>query len=338
MILVKRLPIPDKLRRLAEQELADVLKHFEDAGERDGFKFAAYKADGVAEALNEMFSGKCAYCESRISAVHPTDIEHYRPKAAVLVGEKPEKPGYYWLAAHWENLLASCIFCNRPNRHELIAGDGKLTQGKGSHFPLLDERHRVRSSREDHSREVPLILDPCGKRDPRDHLQFMADGWIEPREGPDGQPSPFGTVTINILALRRPGLVADRREQAIRILGEIRHIEELSDAAAHDNTIRYRQGEHLEKLASFLGPDECYVGLAKDMIDGNQPGLVEALPDLLRRFRSLPKPPAHPPCHDLPRALRSIFDPKEQHSNKKVRGGRLRLDSVSDSVSGASAG
>ena len=117
MILVKRLPIPDKLRRLAEQELEDVLRHFEDAGERDGFKFAAYKADGVAEALNEMFRGKCAYCESRIRAVHPTDIEHYRPKAAVLMGGKPEKPGYYWLAAHWENLLASCIFCNRPNRH-----------------------------------------------------------------------------------------------------------------------------------------------------------------------------------------------------------------------------
>ena len=47
-------------------------------------------------------------------------MEHYRPKARVST-EQGDKPGYYWLAARWENLLPSCTDCNSP-RKQVMAG------------------------------------------------------------------------------------------------------------------------------------------------------------------------------------------------------------------------
>jgi uncharacterized protein (TIGR02646 family) len=122
MILVKRSAIPPKLKVAAKKELHDILEHFEKRLRKGDFSFKAYKSDGVTQALTAMFHGKCAFCESQIRAVQPNDIEHYRPKSEVLIGGKKCKPGYYWLAAKWDNLLASCIYCNRPNRHEPAPG------------------------------------------------------------------------------------------------------------------------------------------------------------------------------------------------------------------------
>src|SRR5262249_2349347 len=158
-----------------KKELRDVLKHFEKRKRKEGFVFKAYKVAGVANALNALFHGKCAYCESRMATVHPSDIDHYRPKSAILIDGKQTKPGYYWLAAAWGNLLPSCIYCNRPNRHEFR--HEKVTLGKGTHFPLSNEKSRARRSshKQRLEAEKPLILDPCGKIDPRNHLEFEED-------------------------------------------------------------------------------------------------------------------------------------------------------------------
>ena len=65
----------------------------------------------VKTALKDMFSNKCAYCESHITHIDYGDIEHYKPKSKF-----PSS------CFDWDNLLLGCSICN-----------GKLF--KGDKFP-----------------------------------------------------------------------------------------------------------------------------------------------------------------------------------------------------------
>ena len=60
-----------------------------------------YKHNDVKEGLKEMFSNKCAYCESHISHIGYGHIEHFKPKIKF-----PEE------CFNWENLFLSCEVCN----------------------------------------------------------------------------------------------------------------------------------------------------------------------------------------------------------------------------------
>ena len=88
---VIRVRLPDPPQELLDRgaiELAKARAHFGDATlEGTPFTFAAYKLDPVKEALNATFEFKCAYCESFFGATQPLDVEHYRPKSGVLVGD-----------------------------------------------------------------------------------------------------------------------------------------------------------------------------------------------------------------------------------------------------------
>lgn len=86
------------------------------------FKPDVYAADDVKEALIGMQYGKCAYCEARVIHISYGDVEHFRPKAAFQQGETTplEKPGYYWLAYDWLNLLLSCQICNQRHKRNLF--------------------------------------------------------------------------------------------------------------------------------------------------------------------------------------------------------------------------
>ena len=50
---------------------------------KKSFSFSVYKHAEVKAALEKLFHGKCAYCESFYSAQAPVDVEHFRPKGAV---------------------------------------------------------------------------------------------------------------------------------------------------------------------------------------------------------------------------------------------------------------
>lgn len=146
---------------------------------RTAFTFKVYKADEVKRRLEELFHGKCAYCESFYASQAPVDVEHYRPKGAVE-GE-PNHPGYWWLGMEWTNLLPSCLDCNR--RRKQLAPDAisnlnllyKATQsGKKDSFPI----EGVRAEQEDAelALERPMLLDPT-RDDPKAHLTYwLADG------------------------------------------------------------------------------------------------------------------------------------------------------------------
>lgn len=151
------------------------------------------------------FNGKCAYCELKIiPGQRAGDVEHYRPKGRVM--DEHGKPvfskikrhlGYYWLAYQWDNLLPSCLACNRPGT------DPKgLASGKWDRFPVGNGFWAEGGAATEN--EKPLLLNPW-KDNPRDHLIFDQTGII-------GHKSERGRATWEILGLNRDGLPEARRE------------------------------------------------------------------------------------------------------------------------------
>jgi uncharacterized protein (TIGR02646 family) len=211
---------------------------------KGSYDFVRYKENEVSEALEALFHRKCAYCESAYDIVQPVDVEHYRPKGAVDGVEGHD--GYWWLAMDWNNLLPSCIDCNRRRGQRIAGASGavEVSAGKQAIFPLLepDQRwaHPEAQGDDDGSGEGRLLLDPT--RDPPElHLAFHVNldapiGLVFARPDPDrtdvaGPPvapppleetgpmvraaaeaglSPIGAVTIQVYGLNRTGLVQAR--------------------------------------------------------------------------------------------------------------------------------
>ncbi|NRB47356.1 MAG: hypothetical protein HRU41_06760 [Saprospiraceae bacterium] len=198
-------------------------------------KFSFYKNDTLVSELQRNFFLKCAYCESSFVHVSPADIEHFRPKSAVKIDEKTGKekvlelkPGYYWLAADWDNLLLSCIDCNRRRNQDDIDGDGETASGKATIFPLADETDRVRDHdtwddmiakvrQEEKSR---LLLNPCVD-DPAEHLKFEMrydeEGRVQGVFAVALNDSQKGQKSINVYGLNRAGLVWARTREALNL-------------------------------------------------------------------------------------------------------------------------
>jgi uncharacterized protein (TIGR02646 family) len=165
-----------------------------DAGIRDfDFDPGIYASRSVKNALIGTQYGKCAFCESKFTHIAFGDVEHFRPKGGWVQaeGDVLNKPGYYWLAYAWDNLYASCQICNQKFKRNL--------------FPLANRVKRLRSHRDEPSREQPLLIDP-GPDDPgafigfREEYPFAIGG------------NPRGTATIAMLGLDREELAEVRRD------------------------------------------------------------------------------------------------------------------------------
>ena len=139
---IRATPRPEGSRRLSER------------GRTFGFdQHAHYAHATVKEALRTAQHDKCAFCESKVSHVSPGDVEHFRPKAGYrqLRRGPLQRPGYYWLAYAWENLLFVCELCNQRE--------------KGSWFPLEKGSKRARSPKHRLANERALFVDPS-REDP----------------------------------------------------------------------------------------------------------------------------------------------------------------------------
>ena len=220
--------------------------------------FAVYKSDSVKKQLDELFHGKCAYCESFFASTAPVDVEHYRPKGAV--SEDASHPGYWWVAMDWDNLLPSCIDCNRQRKQitprlsarlltlqedrQGFNPGSLLLSGKKDSFPILGRR--AMSAAQDFADEYPLLLDPC-RDNPDEHLKFHIDrnnliGLVLPRSHAgadlpaDAAPQGLleealaagvslkGSVSIHVYGLNRLGLVQART----RLLRQLEFLEMLA--------------------------------------------------------------------------------------------------------------
>lgn len=236
-------------------------------------KFAAYKDKSVALALNALFHGKCAYCESRFAGIHPVDIEHWRPKGDVFLEDGSARGyGYYWLAATWDNLLPSCIDCNRVRTHKDFVTEQQTTLGKGNWFPVSDEKNRSKEP-DTEADEAPLLLNPAID-DPMEYLEFCDNGCVSPRTGTDEYQRKRAIASIRFYALNRTELVQDRRarllliRQKMNIINELARILEEEDPPEEigfliDDILAFE----LESLDEFKRQDQPFSSMAHQIIE-----------------------------------------------------------------------
>lgn len=237
------------------------------------FEFVAYKQPDVKAALQELFGEKCAYCEGTFRHTAPVDIEHFRPKGGVKFTEhdKLRTPGYYWLAAEWDNLLPSCIDCNRA-RSQLIGlepGDPSEVRGKENHFPVAhppppDRQLNHRTWDEAAENEGRLLLHPC-RDSPESHLRFLADGRVEGR-------TPKGEATIRILGLNRRGLRLARRAHALELASRMQTCAVLVRAVARSPRPDVFLEAELERVMLELETKtfdrQPFAALSRELVDG----------------------------------------------------------------------
>jgi energy-coupling factor transporter ATP-binding protein EcfA2 len=145
--------------------------------------------------LVELFASKCAYCESGVGVTDVSQVELFRPRAKAVNLDGETTSGYWWLAYSWSNCYLACAVCNR---------------NKANRFPVAGPR--ARGPEDDLRAELGLLLDPC-QDDPGEHLLFSADGRVASCS-PAGDGPDRGAITIDILGLNRPSLVAARKVAA----------------------------------------------------------------------------------------------------------------------------
>lgn len=190
------------------------------------FNFSRYSETEVKDELEKLFHGKCAYCESNFRHIAPEDIEHWRPKGAVILANgKEHKPAYYWLAATWSNLLPSCIDCNRRRRQEDVRSPANAQSGKQSLFPVADENHRwIKHDQANENGEVPLLLDPC--TDNPDVYLDVDDKGVVHELKPAGTPeNERAGESIDVFGLNRSELVDERKKERALVVAICREIE-----------------------------------------------------------------------------------------------------------------
>ena len=185
---------------------------------------------------------KCAYCERRKSGDFG-DIDHYRPKAEYTVNNIKSKPGYYWLAYEWENLIFSCTECNRTY--------------KKSNFPLLDENKRDIINKNINT-EYPLIINPYVDN-PVEHICF-ARHIIKPVMK-DGVEDSKGRYTIDLFKLNdRRDLLTARREiwnQFLTYKQTIQILETFKDLPGAEAALK----ENIDRFNEMISDQAPHVGM-----------------------------------------------------------------------------
>lgn len=194
--------------------------------------------------------GKCGYCEVDVWTVDrfKGDVEHYRPKGRIDIsvidntGHVSSKvqfnSGYHWLAYSWSNYILTCNPCNSAHKKNLFPVKVPLAKAprKGSE-----------------TKEVPLLLNPFGTRDPIKHLLFDELGVVGPRGS-----SEFGKATILVCGLDRPALSKKRRKLAKLVR---RQLEVISDPAANDAALQLA----LDTIAGMGTADMEHAGMVRAM-------------------------------------------------------------------------
>ncbi|WP_065321300.1 HNH endonuclease family protein [Tritonibacter mobilis] len=292
---------PEDLEEKGAEELEEAIRHFEnDPPNPDSFPFKRYKLKSVKDALERIFHGKCAYCETFYASSQPLDVEHFRPKGAVS-GEVGHR-GYWWLAADWGNLLPSCIDCNRKRYQVTPKGEtsqvrlldetsgfsaaASVGSGKKDSFPLAPTGSRASSRTDPVAAEKPLLLNPC-EDDPEEHLTYFFDrehpvSFVLAKElagdpdylGEDGL-SLKGATSVHIYGLNRLRLVQARTRLLRRLefmadlAIDLKQLAETLKENADQEIVRagYQVdafgNRTLAELASMCADDQPYSAMAR---------------------------------------------------------------------------
>ncbi len=197
-------------------------------------------------ALEKLFQGKCAFCESPNSTVNPLDVGHFRPITEIMETlpnasvSSSSRPAYWWLAYEWENLYLICRACAERSR---------LT------FPVAGKRATPGTRGAGLQSEQPLLLDPCIDQ-PEEYLTFTRGGTpglvVDRGQPPSG--AFRGQVTIETFDLNREELI-HQRAAAMKAL-------ELAWARARQGGFK---GLGAKSLRDALAPDRSYLGCLREL-------------------------------------------------------------------------
>lgn len=248
--------------------------------------FDIYGHDDIRQQLQALFHGKCAYCESVYASMAPMDVEHWRPKKAIdpVLGSRKRADqivGYYWLAADWENLLPSCIDCNRE-RNQVIDGDGNLSKGgKQNYFPVGDDEHFPKRENphelwpSEGNQETPLLVHPCNE-DP-EHFFHYQDGLIFPKSDLDQADTDKAKTSIRVYGLNRSELVRQRFEWQLLIEARlftvnrlVQLIAQLENENASPSAVELAKSilEHeRDQLEQMRSPKRPFTGMSRQLIE-----------------------------------------------------------------------
>lgn len=174
------------------------------------FNSNVYGNTNWKKQLLEDQHNKCCFCESYILHVSPGDVEHFRPKGGYKQSrsEPMKKPGYYWLAYKWDNLLIACESCNRSK--------------KGNLFPLLNPDKRATKKSDYMEDEKPLLINPWNEN-PENFVEFN----LEVPIGIDSEER--GDKTIKLLKLDENEHLATMRRDKLSSIETLIKLIEMSD-------------------------------------------------------------------------------------------------------------
>ena len=219
---------------------------FCDGKENKVIKSNCYKK--AKKALEKLYHGKCAYCETSIGAGFYMRIDHYRPKSI-----------YRWLVFEWSNLVSSCEICNtkKGNQFPLPKGIPMVTRGEPESEESLANSKTLLAER-------PLLLHP--ELDyPEQHLEFRNDGNLKEKNN-----SAKGKTTIRVCDLNRDILRRERKSQIDGILYSVQNItlsiinilEEFPQLCHNDKAILSLLSfyyETFDKLQKMKNPENVHV-------------------------------------------------------------------------------
>ncbi|OSZ79040.1 hypothetical protein CAP35_12555 [Chitinophagaceae bacterium IBVUCB1] len=179
-----------------------------------------YGHDDVRVALDKIYHGKCAYCETRIEPVATPQVDHYRPVNTYTgeypPGQRQNHRGYYWLGYEWTNLVLSCPACNgtKSSKFHLSNPANRVTEAPALVAYLPNYPEHLASSAS-FSVEDPLLINP-ERKNPDIHLAVNYYGLLEPIND-----SPYGQATIDICDLNWDKLYENRLAVMSKIIDEI---------------------------------------------------------------------------------------------------------------------
>lgn len=252
MIRVVKPDAPAKLLEGVQPTAADCLLYDGDAAAYDAgtanfeISSAIYGHAQVKDVLRAAQHSKCCFCEGMFEANAAADVEHFRPKKYAQQGRRQARlyPGYYWLGYVWSNLYYSCQVCNRSH--------------KKNFFPLGDPATRARNHHGDVAAEAPLILDPGGPLDPRDHIRFKDEVAVGA--------TPQGKATVDYVGLNRLPLTEARLER-FQILDLMRSAAAIPEEGATPETLQ-TIADARAFLAEAVLPTSKFSAMAEDMLAG----------------------------------------------------------------------
>ncbi len=217
--------IPDVLKTKGKEETLKLYESVDSGHDRLDFKSSIFGHESVKKKLIEIQNDKCCFCESKVTSISYGDIEHFRPKAGYQQHDQEtlNRPGYYWLAYDWSNLLFSCEVCNRRFKRNL--------------FPLLNPQKRAKNHKGDITAEKPVFIDPS-KDDPQKWITFNQEIPVPINNNERAK------TTIEELGLDREKLNEARRERYLIVMTLLKYCRDDWEAADVIN-------DYLKESSSF---------------------------------------------------------------------------------------